>query len=444
MVFDSACSGDIDDGQQSWSSQCEIAQAKVNFSSFFNFSKNLIFCRGEAFRHQLNLTGKSKYYRRSLVADFGPSLPPSLYSSEVSLPPETIKVPAVDAPINTYAPKTPGPPPPRSWIPVTNSANPNYPEWRSNALSFIFHRSPFSKFQTKFCPKSPHADPTASSALGIPSFFHICLHTILVQFGGIPPDMYRHIPRHILREYVRHSTIHQPLPKEDLLAIWNLDNNTNAVDGELLVTGSVTTFALSRSTRSSDVVIQDWDTEGIDDDGNYHNGNPDIPIPMHTFIALSASFNSSHIPLLPASITHLALLNIPKTPLHLLPHLLPHLIVLDLSYNPWINESHALRIDWRVWVDLEAVALRGCRIEVGDMKSIKKEMSKGRLLDVEIIYWIMIWFPKLDSEISKNTPVLLCVEQPWESTISKNQCASRHSSKMILANLFVAWFSQID
>lgn len=342
--------------------------------------------RGEALRHQQNLSGKSGYRRRALVPDFGPSLPPSLYSSETALLPETIKPPLVDTHIDTHTPRIPGPPPPRSWIPVSNTTNPNYPEWRSNALSFIFHRSPSSKFQPKSYPKFSHTNSAASSTFAIPSFFHLCLHTILVEFGGIPRDMYPHIPRHILREYVRHSTIHQPLPKEDLLAIWNLDNNMNAVDGELLVTGSMTTSALSQSTRSSNIVVEDWDVENNDEDNNHHNGNPDVSTPMHTFIALSASFHSSHIPLLPASITHLALLNISKTPLHSLPHMLPHLIVLDLSYNPWINESHALRIDWRVWIDLEAVVLRGCRIEAGDRKSIKEEMCKGRLLDVEVIY----------------------------------------------------------
>lgn len=216
----------------------------------------------------------------------------------------------------------------------------------------------------------------------------------MFESGGISSDMYRDIPRHILREYVRYGVIHQLLSKEDLLKIWHVDG-MNAVDGELLVSGSITTSALSQNTHPPDRIIEDWEAEGKDigddEDGDedLHHGKTEasLPPPMHTFMALSATFNYSHIPLLPASITHLALINIQKMSLYLLPKQVPLLVVLELSYNPWINDAHTLRIiNWRIWGELRAVALRGCPvIESEEMKVIRQDINSRRLLDVEII-----------------------------------------------------------
>ncbi|GJJ16004.1 hypothetical protein Clacol_010283 [Clathrus columnatus] len=316
--------------------------------------------RGEAFRHQLNLAGNKQ--RRLPAISRGPSLPPSLYSSEA--------FPRINKLSVSNPSSIPGPPPPRSWavFSPSKSTDPTSPEWRSNALSFILKRTPRS---SRF-----YHDYSST----IPSFFNICLGVILAKFGGIPSDMYRDIPRHVLREYVRYSVISRVLPKEELLQIWKLDN-MNSVDGELLVTGSVTTLALSKNMGPINSFVEDWDAED-----NQYEGRPDIVLsPMHTFIALSASFNYSYILLLPTSVTHLALLNIQKLPLHFLPTQLPSLIVLDLSYNLWINNADILLIEWNKWTDLEAVGLRGCMMDEKDVKIVTQEIRKGRLLDVEIV-----------------------------------------------------------
>jgi len=71
--------------------------------------------------------------------------------------------------------------------------------------------------------------------------------------------------------------------------------------------------------------------------------------------------------------------------LQFLPTQLPSLIVLDLSYNPWINNVDTLIIEWHKWTDLEAVGLRGCTVDENDMKIVAQEIRKGRLSDVDIV-----------------------------------------------------------
>lgn len=201
------------------------------------------------------------------------------------------------------------------------------------------------------------------------------MHTLVYEYGGVPPEFFPVLPRHILREYVRYCAVHDPsLPKEDLDALWAVDNAASA-DGELIITGPFAESALSRVSEYSRMIPNDWESEF------------DVPPPLHTLIVLSSPFQSTLMSLLPPTLTHLALLNIPSISLHTLPALLPLLTVLDLSFNPWLGTRYGkfTRLEWNKWTRLELLGLRECAIGDVVVWTLKKTINQGRLIDVEII-----------------------------------------------------------
>ena len=318
-----------------------------------------LLARGEAFRRQRNRQG-GRVRAPSLAQ--GPSLPP-LATNET----EDEDFNQEAKPVSFPKDKTAGPRPPRSWALSNQSSSKASWQWRSHALSLIFRHTP-----------SPSPALYLCTASRIPSLFQLCMHTLVYEFGGIPPELFPSLPRHILREYVRYCAAHAPsLPREDLDALWAVDNATSA-DGELIITGPFAESVLYRISESLRIVPSDWESDSTETEAS--------PL-LHTFIVLSSSFQPSLIPLLPPTLTHLALLDIPKIPLHILPPLLPLLAVLDLSFNAWLGAqgSKFSRLEWSKWTKLELLGLRGCAIGDADMWTLKKTINQGRLTDVEII-----------------------------------------------------------
>ncbi|KAF8511394.1 hypothetical protein JB92DRAFT_3118142 [Gautieria morchelliformis] len=154
----------------------------------------------------------------------------------------------------------------------------------------------------------------------VPSLLQLCLHTLVYEYGGLPPEYFSFVPRHILREYVRYSAVHAPsLLKEDLDALWAIDN----------VTSWMANLSLLVPTRR---VPEDWESEP---------GEAELPPSLHTSIVLASSFRPSPMTLLPPTLTHLALLNVSQMPLRTLPALLPLLALLDLSFNSWLGPHYS-------------------------------------------------------------------------------------------------------
>ena len=112
--------------------------------------------------------------------------------------------------------------------------------------------------------------------------------------------------------------------------------------------------------------------------------------PMHTLVVLNTSVSIATLFAFPLTLTRLALLAIPvPTPVHRLPRICPLLEVLDLSYNPWLNdppegkgaasaESTLERTEWEKWARLRVLGLRQCNAP----ESIATRVNRGRLLDV--------------------------------------------------------------
>ena len=207
------------------------------------------------------------------------------------------------------------------------------------------------------------------------------MHTLVYEYGGIPPELFPSMPRHILREYVRFCAVHAPsFLKEDLETLCSIDR-AGSVDGELIINAPFAESILSRAADSANIVPNDWESMS-----NSVESEP--PPVLHTLIVLATTFRPSLISLLPPTLTHIAMLNIPKIPLHTLPAQLPLVVVLDLSFNPWLSEEFGktASLGWAKWKKLQLLGLRGCRItEVGACK-IRTGVNRGRLTEVEIIF----------------------------------------------------------
>jgi hypothetical protein len=321
--------------------------------------------RGEEFRRRRNLTGAHAHAPASLSTQ-GPSLPP-IFSSESDY----------EGPLHEPQPTPPlpgtkvaGPAAPRSWIPsrppTTLSAT---PEWRRRALSLVLKHLP------------SHSPALAQSRNPrVPSLFQMCLHNLLFKWGGIPPEIFAELPRHILREYVRYSAVHAPsLPREDLEALWGVDDAGSA-DGELVVYGPSVGSLLPRFSGSPTTILSEWDS-AADTIG------PEPPPVLHTLIVLSSTFSPSLVFLFPPTLTHLALLAVPAISLHKLPAQLPLITFLDLSFNPWVGGSAGkiARVEWHKWMNLEVLGMRECGMSEEDTKTLREKVNRGRLTDVEIV-----------------------------------------------------------
>jgi hypothetical protein len=102
---------------------------------------------------------------------------------------------------------------------------------------------------------------------------------------------------------------------------------------------------------------------------------------------MSAHLTLSIICTLPATLTHLALVNILNpVSLHRLPMICPLVECLDLSYNAWlVAEKEAQdrlgKLQWSRWHQLRTLGLRGCHVPA----DLTVEVNKGRWDDVQVV-----------------------------------------------------------
>jgi hypothetical protein len=134
------------------------------------------------------------------------------------------------------------------------------------------------------------------------------------------------------------------------------------------------------------------DSFGTDREDNWDSLHDEwsSPSPLRTFILLSCRISTPTLLTLPATLTHLALINLPSAvPLHRLPGMCPLLSFLDLSFNRWLVKPGTVakggnpldRVSWDNLNKLVVLALRGCNPSV----AVLEKINRGRWTDIEII-----------------------------------------------------------
>ena len=225
------------------------------------------------------------------------------------------------------------------------------------------------------------------------------------------------LPAPLRRDVLRYTAVHEPLPSAKLYALCAPDGHAA---GELFVVGPQASVqrdplvghAPSLAVhREEDKRAEDEDGDGdegaaagaeAEDDETEAGGSwdadeevgADEPPPLHTLVVLNAVVSPSALFVFPLTLTRLALLALPlKAPVHRLPRLCPLLEVLDLSYNPWLNEppegrvtfqtnqSTLERIEWAKWTQLRVLGLRACNISA----EVVEKVNKGRWDEVEVV-----------------------------------------------------------
>ena len=174
----------------------------------------------------------------------------------------------------------------------------------------------------------------------MPSLALLCLQMILASCTSkavFRDAVVPYIPAHLRRDVIRYCAIHSPLPNWKLDALFNSQGNA---DGEILVMGPAATlpeeyFLRKMSVEESDSAPRppetaasslDWETEESTEE------------PLLSLILVSTHLPTTILLALPPSITRLALIDLPTPiPLHRLPKLCPMLVLLDLSYNKWLQ-----------------------------------------------------------------------------------------------------------
>ncbi|KAI0647057.1 hypothetical protein C8Q79DRAFT_1000099 [Trametes meyenii] len=331
----------------------------------------------------------------------------------------------------------PGPRPPRSWRELFNSDAGKDPKpaaydlsidtsmtaFRGRALSLIFSHTPWS-FGSSNVPvfeSSTHADRDASAS-AVPPLTQICLAVMLAEFpdvAGFRDELLPVIPPSFRRDILRFTAVHDPLPNAKLYPLFEPEGHA---DGELIVVGPqatlqrdvISTYAPARSARqhsgnddsedrgegpstsaSSSNGADEQAPEDLADKGSWEaeTSSQELSPPLQTVVVLNAPVPTGTLFAFPLILTRLALIALPsQTLVHRLPRICPLLEVLDLSYNPWLNEppggkgaenseTIVQRIEWRKWARLRVLGLRGCDVP----QDVAERVNRGRWEDVEIV-----------------------------------------------------------
>ena len=340
----------------------------------------------------------------------------------------------------------PGPPPPRSWSGLfQRHGREDEPEdedavvFRKCALSLIFSYTPWSfgssdvpLLRSLQQPDDHHSwSSDAEDAEGsIPPLTQVCLKVLLAALpdpAEFRDELLEVLPPMFRRDLLRYTAVHDPLPDAKLYALFEPEGH---VDGEVIVVGPQATLqrdlfvGYSRSlgsqsgsrdeeaqdtqqrpsgsgqsispppTPDADSAEADTEAEDVDDWEAKSSFSQDSPPPLQTLIVLSASVPTNALLVFPVTLTRLALLAlpVPSPQVHRLPWVCPLLEVLDLSYNPGLNDpqggmKHANvgstldRIEWEKWARLQVLGLRMCNVK----ESIVARVNKGRLGDEVMI-----------------------------------------------------------
>lgn len=208
-------------------------------------------------------------------------------------------------------------------------------------------------------------NPPPSTSLAL-----LCLQKIVASFSKTDlEDMMPYIPVHLRRQLLHHTAIHAPLSNAKLYLLARPEEH---IDGEFIVLGPTQTLPEGYFSGGQIVggELAAWD-----------EGDDWVPSQFHTLFLYSTSLTPSTFLSFPPTLTHLGLVSLPVAlPLYRLPRICPTLVVLDLSYNGWIEETFDT-VAWSKWKDLKVLGIRGCELE---STSIDK-VNDGRWDEVEIV-----------------------------------------------------------
>ncbi|KAH9854236.1 hypothetical protein C2E23DRAFT_914859 [Lenzites betulinus] len=410
--------------------------------------------RGEHFRHAQNLR-KSRAHLASAAAHTynDPSLPFSDVHRFAHLAPSTPRGgraappphPIIrDGHLEYDFPRgpVPGPPPPQSWgglfkhgdgqeggPAASDPARDNtMPAFRRRALSLVFSHTPWS-FGSSDVPL--YDDDSVDARGAVPPLAQICLRVLLAMFPdavGFEQELLPALPSYFRRDVLRYTAVHDPLPNAKLYPLLQPEGHA---DGELIVVGPQATLqrdlllSLSQNATARRVTAEEEEPddrgEGPSSNGNsgHDDGGADDTTEdaaeasdedessweadsssqetspqLHTIIVLNAPVHITTLFSFPPVLTRLALVALPApTPVHRLPRICPLLVVLDLSYNPWLNEppggqgaesaseTVAQRVEWTKWARLRVLGLRGCDVP----RDVLMQVNRGRWDEVEIV-----------------------------------------------------------
>ncbi|KAI0709244.1 hypothetical protein C8Q76DRAFT_625928 [Earliella scabrosa] len=314
----------------------------------------------------------------------------------------------------------PGPPVPRSWSglfehdPVEDR---NTVAFRRSALSLVFSYIPWS-FGSSHVPVLAHRREPGSTLAEdaqlvhqslLPPLTQLCLRVLLAEFPGVDDfrdELLPILPPQFYRDVLRYTAVHDPLSAGKLYALCGPEGH---VDGELIIVGPQASLQrdvlvslsptlpahrggthgnaedLEEGTsagRSSEVPGQEPREEDVswDAESSY---SLDGSVPVHTLVVLNSSVPTTMLLIFPPTLTRLALLALSApAQIHRLPRICPLLEVMDLSYNPWLNdppggtdaETILDRIEWEKWARLRVLGLRECSCSEG----IVARVNKGR------------------------------------------------------------------
>jgi hypothetical protein len=209
----------------------------------------------------------------------------------------------------------------------------------------------------------------------VPSLTLLCLRTLVTSSSDddFSENIVPYIPSHLRKDLLRWTAVHSPLTNSKLHALSEPDGH---VGGELILVGPHTRVLEDQfGDPERDGRLSEWESD------------ESLPAPLHTFILVSAHLAFSTLCSLPATITHLALINLPTpVPIHRLPATCPLVERLDLSYNRWlVGEKEAQeklgKMNWTRFHNLRVLGLRGCHMP----DNLMTEVNKGRWDDVEVI-----------------------------------------------------------
>lgn len=354
-----------------------------------------VFIRGEHFRHAQNLKRSTTHLSRTASPSFNdPTLPFSEIfaydktTSDRELSDRDRERSRTDQPSSRAV--IPGPRPPKSWSRLFGQEKDSErlaSIWRLEALSFLYSHL------------SPSAD-TVQAYGSIPPLTQICFRVLLSVYPGdqFAEDLVPALPPHLRREILRWSAIHAPLPSSKLYALCE----GGQADGELIVIGPQASlqreFLKEAAMSSRDRIDDDDDNIGPSEEQEDSWDSPAyayMPPPLYNLALLAVALPVTTLFTFPPTLTHLALLALTESaPIHRLPRICPLIEMLDLSYNPWLNQSIARkamlddeseestlrRVEWGRWTRLRILGLRECNVG----EDILPIINKARWVDVEI------------------------------------------------------------
>ncbi|KAG9318855.1 hypothetical protein JVU11DRAFT_961 [Chiua virens] len=331
-----------------------------------NILQNL---RGEHFRHARNTQGK--------VVSI------SSLSSQPTLPVGLI-YPTPHVPASDHSTRIPGPSPPKSWrshpIPISttsgqSSVTSNTPAWRAHALA-LFFATHLPASPSAPAPRVIYPDPNP-----IPTLTLLCLQLLRTACPSADlADIAPYIPRHLCRALLRYTAVHAPLSQIELDA---LCQGTTHVDTELLLIGPRNTFRAHAPDplQRDDALAETWDAvEALDTDES---------AALRSLAVVSSPLSAATVLAFPPTITHLALIDVPRwLALWRLPTICPLVVFLDLSYNTWLRADERGRgapvleeVGWNGLRRLEVLGLRGCHVT----PKVLLELNRGRWEEVRVI-----------------------------------------------------------